>query len=83
MWLWLIAGFGALTALAAWASVRRLRRRLEDLSQSYWELRYEYTRLRSQVAGLGPGQAPVEPEPEPAPVAFVPLASLKRDPPTS
>ena len=65
---------------------RRLARRLDALTQSYWELRYDYTRLRSQVARLDPEQAgeaetaaaPVE-APQAAPsVSFVPLSSIKR-----
>jgi hypothetical protein len=79
--LWVVAGVSLLLALASLLRVRRLSRTLEALSQSYWELRYDYTRLRSQVARLDPDQA--EPEtPPPAPpgesVTFVPLSSIKR-----
>lgn len=57
---------------------RGLRRRLEHLTQSYWELRYEYTRLRSQLARLDP-DAPAEAAPPEPPVSgFVPLSSLKK-----
>ena len=41
----------------ALVSVRRLSRKLDALTQSYWELRYDYTRLRSQLARLDPGEA--------------------------
>jgi hypothetical protein len=71
-----------LVAAVALSSARRLRRRLETLTQSYWELRYEFTRLRSQVSRLDPEQQPEEPA-EPAPasqVAFVPLSSIKKKP---
>jgi hypothetical protein len=63
--LWLVAGLALLVALLAAAS---------------WELRYEFTRLRSQVARIDPG----EPEEEAAPpqstaaVTFVPLSSMKK-----
>ena len=80
MVLWGIAGLALLIAIAALASARRSGRKLEALTQSYWELRYDFTRLRSQVARLDPEQVPAPP-PEPAPpaaVTFVPLASMKK-----
>jgi hypothetical protein len=82
--LWTVAGLALLIALIAVSSARRLARRLDALNQSYWELRYDYTRLRSQVARLDPEQAAEEAAPEapaqPAPpsVSFVPLSSIKR-----
>jgi hypothetical protein len=84
--LWAVAVVGLLVALAALMHARRLARRLETLNQSYWELRYDYTRLRSRVARLDPDAADepdaaetASPSPQgPAAVAFVPLASLKK-----
>ena len=38
----------------AWARAGKTARKLEALNQSYWELRYDFTRLRSQVARLDP-----------------------------
>jgi len=76
---WAIAAVALLVAAAAWNRAGRVARKLEALTQSYWELRYDYTRLRSQVARLDPEQA--EPEAPPAvsgQVAFVPLASMKK-----
>jgi hypothetical protein len=78
--LWSIAGVALLLALASLAAVRRLSRKLDAVNQSYWELRYDYTRLRSQVARLDPEQAPAPP-PEPAQsatVSFVPLSSIRK-----
>jgi len=74
------AAVGVLLALSALAWVRRVSRRLESLTQSYWELRYDYTRLRSQVSRLDPEQAEaVEPAPPPAAtVSFVSLSSMKK-----
>jgi hypothetical protein len=80
--LWSIAVLALAVAAAALSSARRLARRLDAMTQSYWELRYDYTRLRSQVARLDPEQ-PEEASPPPAPaasVSFVPLSSMKRKP---
>ena len=64
----------------ALASARRLSRRLDALNQSYWELRYDYTRLRSQVSRLDPEQVNEAADAPAAPssVSFVPLSSIKK-----
>ena len=81
MAIWIVAGLALAVALLAWLAARRLARRLDALNQAYWELRYDYTRLRSQVARLDPEQQQdASPEPAaPAPsVSFVPLASIRK-----
>jgi hypothetical protein len=78
---WSVAGLGLLLALYALALVRRLSRRLDALNQSYWELRYDYTRLRSQLARLDPEQAEDaarQPAAADSSVAFVPLSSIRK-----
>jgi hypothetical protein len=78
--LWIVAGVAVVLALAALGAVRRSLRKLDALTQSYWELKYDFTRLRSQVARLDPEQAPALP-PDPSPpaaVSFVPLASMRK-----
>ena len=86
MVLWSVALLALVAALAALSLARRLGRRLDALNQSYWELRYDYTRLRSQVARLDPEEAR-DPEPsQPASsstgpsssVSFVPLSSIRK-----
>jgi hypothetical protein len=79
MLLWAIVVVGAL-ALAAWFQVRRLKRRIDQLNHSYWELRYEYTRLRAAVDRLDPSASAPAPPPEPqrGDVGFVPLSSLRK-----
>ena len=76
---WVVALVALLLAAAAWYRAGRVARKLEALNQSYWELRYDFTRLRSQVTRLDPE---AEPEPSPAQtpgqVAFVPLSSMKK-----
>ena len=66
MVVWIVAGVALVLALAALGAVRRSLRKIDALTQSYWELRYDYTRLRSQVARLDPEQAePPLPSPRP------------------
>jgi Tfp pilus assembly protein PilO len=79
--LWVIAAVALAVAAWAFAWVRRLARRLDLLTQSYWELRYDYTRLRSQVARIDPGEAQeaeIPPAPAAPSVSFVPLASIRK-----
>ena len=62
--LWLATGASLLVALMAWSTARRANRRLEQLSERYWELKYQHGELRVQVQGKSRG----EPEPIAAPV---------------
>ncbi len=80
MVVWGIAGVALLVALVALSSARRANRKLEAITQSYWELRYDFTRLRSQVARLDPEEPEEAPSPPAASsqVAFVPLSSMKK-----
>ena len=82
---WLLIGAALLVALAAYMRARRIARRLERLSDSYWELRYEYSQLRARLARLEPpsdaaaGTAhPLDQPRQTGTTAFVPLSSLKR-----
>ena len=78
---WVVAGIGLLVALVALAWVRRLSRRLDALTQSYWEMRYEYTRVRSQLSSLDPDQASVPDAETPLAsptVSFVPLSTIRK-----
>jgi len=78
--LWLLTVAAVLVALAAFAKARRLAKRLERLTESYWELRYEHGQLRARVNRLDPEQPIAAPEtaPQAGTTAFVPLSSLKR-----
>jgi hypothetical protein len=80
---WVVAGLGLFLALMALASVRRLRRRVDALIQSYWELRYDYTRLRSRMARIDPEATESEPAAAPPAspsVTFVPLSTMRKPP---
>jgi hypothetical protein len=80
IWPSLLAGVALLIALWALSRARRATRRLDQLQQSYWDLRYEHGRLRAQVNRLDPEEAQVAAEPPAADPAttFIPLSSLKR-----
>ena len=78
--LWLIAGASLVVALVAWGQARRNAKRLVQLSQMYWELKYQQGELRQQVQ-RGPGAPPPDQPATPAATArdsFIPLTSLKR-----
>jgi hypothetical protein len=70
-----------LAAIVALLSARRAARRLERLSESYWELRYESGQLKARVTRVETAAGLREPDEEPrpaVPTAFVPLSSLKK-----
>ena len=73
----LLSGAAILVALAALLKARRLAKRLERLTESYWELRYEHGQLRARVNRLDPDQPAAAPAPAGS-THFVPLSSLKR-----
>ena len=79
--LWLIAGASLVVALVAWGQARRTARRLAQLSEMYWELKYQQSELRVRMQRLI-GEAPPPPletsAPEQPADGFVPLNSLKR-----
>ena len=79
IWPSLLAGIALVIALAALSVARRTRRKLDQVQQSYWDLRYEHSRLKAQVKRLDPEEAQ-EPEPAATPpsTTFIPLSSLKR-----
>jgi Tfp pilus assembly protein PilO len=79
---WMLVGVAVLVAGAAFASARRLSKRLDRDRESYWDLRYEFGQLQARVTRLEADRADrAAPAPAPPPGgadAFVPLSSLKR-----
>jgi hypothetical protein len=75
---WLLTGAAVVVAVAAFAKARRLARRLERLTESYWELRYEHGQLRARVNRIDPEQQSAGAAAEPPATNFIPLSSLKR-----
>jgi hypothetical protein len=77
-WLWFVTGVSCLLAFAALATARRLSRRLAQLSEQYWELKYEHGELKSRVKALAPTPEEMAAAQPPVQQTFVPLASIKK-----
>ena len=77
---WLVTAAALVAALLAWRQARRTARRLEQLSQMYWELKFQHGEQRVLVERLtgGPQVPPAPDAPTPPGESFVSLASLKR-----
>ena len=83
---WLLTAAAVLVAGVALAKARRATKKLERLTETYWELRYDHGQLRARVAKLDPehnvdsGDTTGQPAapPKPGGAHFVPLSSLKR-----
>ena len=77
---WLLTIAASVAAVVALAKARRTAKRLDRLTETYWELRYDHGQLRARVAKLGPETPPAQAEPEAKPVGtnFISLSSLKR-----
>ena len=82
--LWLLTIAALCTAFVAIVQARRASRRLERVTESYWEIRYEVAQLRARVARLEPdapeGASAEDRQTAPGgvPANFVPLSTLKR-----
>ena len=79
---WFIAGASLVVALVAWSRAHRTARRLAQLSEMYWELKYQQGELRVRLQRMeseAPSPAPQPAAGQPLPgESFVPLTSLKR-----
>ena len=84
----LLAGASLIVSLLTWRHCRRNAKRLEQISQMYWELKYQHGELRARLQRLGEGSVDLShpniggapqaaPTDRPAEV-FVPLTSLRR-----
>ena len=68
---WLLVVIALVVALAAWVQARRTARQLADLTQMYWQLKFEHGELKAKVDP----PAPVATAPQ---STFVPLSSIKK-----
>jgi hypothetical protein len=78
--LWLVTSAALVAAFVALRQARRTAKRLEQLSQMYWELKYQHGELRVQLQRQNgeAGAAPPAAVAGSAPDGFIPIASLKR-----
>ena len=79
-WLWVVAATGWLLAFAALATARRVSRRLAQLSELYWELKYEHGELKARVKAIAPTPEELQASRPAVQETFVPLTSVKRSP---
>jgi hypothetical protein len=69
--LWIVTVAALLVAVAALMHSRRTARQLAEVTQMYWQLKFEHGELKAKVTPA----APAAPEPK---ATFVPLTQLKR-----
>jgi hypothetical protein len=77
-WLWLTAATGWVLAFGAMALARRVSRRLAQLTEQYWELKYEQGELKARVKAIAPTPEEVAAAEPAVQQTFVPLSSIKR-----
>jgi len=78
VWLWVVAVSGWLLALAALTTARRLSRRLAQLTELYWALKFDHGELKARVKAVAPTPEEAAAAAPPVQQTFVPLSSLKR-----
>jgi hypothetical protein len=69
--LWMVAVTALVVAVAALAQARRTARQLAQVTEMYWQLKFDHGELKAK---LDP-PAPVPPAPR---QTFVPLSSIKK-----
>lgn len=73
---WIVTGAALLIAVASWIAARRAARQVRDVTQMYWQLRFEHGELKARVERALPD--PGAPPRTPPGTQFVPLSSVKR-----
>ena len=69
--LWIVAISALLVALVALVQARRTARQLAQITEMYWQLKFDHGELKAKV------DPAIPPKPEPR-QTFVPLSQLKR-----
>jgi hypothetical protein len=69
--IWIVAIGALVAAVVAYAQARRTARQLAQLTEMYWQLKFDHGELKAKVDPA----APVAPKPK---ETFVPLTNLKR-----
>ena len=71
MALWVVAVSALVVALAALVHARRTARQLAQVTEMYWQLKFDHGELKAKVDP--PGPRPAAPQ-----QTFVPLSSIKK-----
>ena len=71
MALWIVALSALMIAVAAFVHARRTARQLAQMTEMYWQLKFDHGELKAKVDP----PSPAAPEPK---QTFVPLTQLKR-----
>ena len=69
--LWIVAVVALAVAVVAYVQSRRTARQLAQITEMYWQLKFDHGELKARVDP----SAPVAPKPK---ETFVPLTQLKR-----
>ena len=69
--LWIVAVVALAVAVVAYVQSRRTARQLAQITEMYWQLKFDHGELKAKVAPA----APVAPKPQ---ETFIPLTQLKR-----
>src|SRR5689334_4547888 len=77
-WLGVVAVSGWLLAAAALVTARRTSRRLTQLTEQYWELKYQHGEVKERVKALAPTPEEIAAAQPAVQQTFVPLSSIKR-----
>lgn len=67
----IVAVAALVVALAAWVQARRTARQLAEVTQMYWQLKFDHGELKAKVDPA----APAAPDPK---QTFVPLSSIRK-----
>jgi hypothetical protein len=74
-WLWSVSLAALILAAAGWVVARRAARKAAQLSDMYWQLRYDNSELKARLDVVAP-RPEAEPRTPPG-TQFVPLTGLK------
>jgi hypothetical protein len=69
--LWIVAVLALVVALAALMQARRTARQLAEVTQMYWQLKFDHGELKARVD-------PPQPQAAVPQQTFVPLSSIKK-----
>ena len=74
----MVAVSGWLLAFAALVTARRLSRRLAQLTELYWALKFDHGELKARVKAVAPTPEEAAAAAPAVQQSFVPLSSLRR-----